>query len=1058
MPYHGLRLVVLFLAVAAWNAGDVSRADSARFCVRFTDGTTEQGSVLRGFDRDDGTPLLDAKPLLAPERPARWVRDREARGLEPVGPYVEFVGGDRLPGEVVEFRLATRGLVESVPDVFLVRLAWDARPSQSPPCEVVRVARKFVRRIVWQPRTGGESVAPRAVFRDGTSADCLALRPVDDGFRLLLDDGQRHARFSELAEVLLPPVDPWESWLDELATLSPDGAGLVQLLGTTGFLVTTSRSRLVNRPAGQSPVVGRFVIGVQPAWSLDPLWLPSDHVAERRFFDWTELPLTRLAPVLPPRTFAFSRRGPRVDRSAGGDRLQSGGDEFAWGFGVAGESELRFPLSNLVTALHVRYGLDARAGEGGCVKARILAGQPPVVRHETGFVVGSQQPPAAVQLTFDGAAHELVLQVDMAHEGRPAGADPFDIRDAFDWLEPLLLLDGERLKQEVRRRVAEHLPAWADWQPRFDPEGRYRFETQFEESSPQRAAAFRASVRAVDRPLVLSRELSPGSTDRFWLIVAHGGKPPKSDAPATAPQLVARINGVEVAKLSPPSAKPTADPAPLFVSLAPYRGRKVRLELEQVAGESVVPLAWQVLRISDQLPTLRSLFDDEEKFATAPRGEPRAALASTDAHAGAKALRIPAGADARFDVRLPIRPNPQWGEFRFLRFAFRKFGHGRLCLELKHAGSTERPVRYDAGRGPPCEGAAKRVWNLDLPAEWIVMTVDLAAEHGPLDVTGLTLGVPDGEHALFDQVYLARSESDFAAVEARATPEETNRVARTALAKTPLDRGLPRTVALDFGGRWGTGVLLGRDGEVLCAGHSCIAPGREVQVHFADGTHRAGKTLGIDRQLDLALVRVESPPEHEPLEFALTAAMADDELYLGVTHRRGYEPGQRPAAHITQLRATHPDTLITHFELPDHFAGGPLFDREGRLLGIQSRRGKLGGFVYTRVDVIQPALAVLRQPEIAGKWALGSGPMFGVNVTAGPNGCRVLGVIEDSPAAKAQVMAEDVLEKLDDQPIATLEDMQAFVADKDPGHKVKASLRRGQEKRELEFELMPRVP
>ena len=42
-----------------------------------------------------------------------------------------------------------------------------------------------------------------------------------------------------------------------------------------------------------------------------------------------------------------------------------------------------------------------------------------------------------------------------------------------------------------------------------------------------------------------------------------------------------------------------------------------------------------------------------------------------------------------------------------------------------------------------------------------VITRDLYADFGDLDVDGLTLSAPDGHHVLFDRVYLGRTQNDF---------------------------------------------------------------------------------------------------------------------------------------------------------------------------------------------------------------------------------------------------------------------------------------------------------
>src|SRR5690606_35856852 len=57
----------------------------------------------------------------------------------------------------------------------------------------------------------------------------------------------------------------------------------------------------------------------------------------------------------------------------------------------------------------------------------------------------------------------LVLAVDAVAQQRPAGADPFDIRDTLNWLEPEVELDAAVLQSEVKQRLFQALPALARW-------------------------------------------------------------------------------------------------------------------------------------------------------------------------------------------------------------------------------------------------------------------------------------------------------------------------------------------------------------------------------------------------------------------------------------------------------------------------------------------------------------------------------------------------------------------------------------------------------------------
>ena len=63
----------------------------------------------------------------------------------------------------------------------------------------------------------------------------------------------------------------------------------------------------------------------------------------------------------------------------------------------------------------------------------------------------------------------LVLAADDAHAGRPAGADPFDVRDAVDWADPMLVLDEATLVAGQAARLPRLVPAWEGWTVATDP-------------------------------------------------------------------------------------------------------------------------------------------------------------------------------------------------------------------------------------------------------------------------------------------------------------------------------------------------------------------------------------------------------------------------------------------------------------------------------------------------------------------------------------------------------------------------------------------------------------
>ena len=82
-------------------------------------------------------------------------------------------------------------------------------------------------------------------------------------------------------------------------------------------------------------------------------------------------------------------------------------------------------------------------------------------------------------------------------------------------------------------------------------------------------------------------------------------------------------------------------------------------------------------------------------------------------------------------------------------------------MELNHEQDTERPAVYDAGLGPPVHPLARRVRAQRLADEWTVVTRDIYADFGALNIRSLTIWAPDGQHLLIDHIYLARTIDDF---------------------------------------------------------------------------------------------------------------------------------------------------------------------------------------------------------------------------------------------------------------------------------------------------------
>ncbi len=188
------------------------------------------------------------------------------------------------------------------------------------------------------------------------------------------------------------------------------------------------------------------------------------------------------------------------------------------------------------------------------------------------------------------------------------------------------------------------------------------------------------------------------------------------------------------------------------------RANEIAVAIKVVPGEK--PAAEKPLAI----------FEDQPEFvANLNQGGGQATLVSEDKYSGTASVKVTP--DQRFNPALPglglkIREKPAPGEFRYLRFAWKKQGGQAICLQLNHdgqwgpAGGNPAKFRYHAGPAGECFGASLAVDD-KLPGGFTVVTRDLFADFGEFTLTGIALSPVDGEFALFDHIYLGTSRKDF---------------------------------------------------------------------------------------------------------------------------------------------------------------------------------------------------------------------------------------------------------------------------------------------------------
>src|SRR5687768_5164630 len=125
---HHFRLLA---SLAIWMAALLAHGAEPRYVARFADGSRLEGNALVNWHEINAQPQLEGRSLLDPNNHFRWLRDRTLSPAPLPAAYIEFVTGDRLPGNVVGYD-ALGDDYDPLPAHFLVEPLCTLRPPQEP--------------------------------------------------------------------------------------------------------------------------------------------------------------------------------------------------------------------------------------------------------------------------------------------------------------------------------------------------------------------------------------------------------------------------------------------------------------------------------------------------------------------------------------------------------------------------------------------------------------------------------------------------------------------------------------------------------------------------------------------------------------------------------------------------------------------------------------------------------------------------------------------------------------------------------------------------------------
>ena len=171
----------------------------------------------------------------------------------------------------------------------------------------------------------------------------------------------------------------------------------------------------------------------------------------------------------------------------------------------------------------------------------------------------------------------------------------------------------------------------------------------------------------------------------------------------------------------------------------------------------------------------------------------------------------------------------------------------------------------------------------------------------------------------------------------------------------------------------GSGFVFDLKGHIVTNNH-VVAGAEELQVTFSDGTTVEARIVGTDPDSDLAVIRVDVPPEQlHPVELGDSDGLAVGQRAIAIGNPFGLE-GTLTTGVISALERTlrlgHvservggrfsiPGMIQTDAAINPGNSGGPLLDYLGRVIGINTAINSLSG-IGTGVGFAVPISMIKR--------------------------------------------------------------------------------------------------
>lgn len=257
---------------------------------------------------------------------------------------------------------------------------------------------------------------------------------------------------------------------------------------------------------------------------------------------------------------------------------------------------------------------------------------------------------------------------------------------------------------------------------------------------------------------------------------------------------------------------------------------------------------------------------------------------------------------------------------------------------------------------------------------------------------------------------------------------------------------MPATVALVSGDTQssGSGVITSADGLILTAAH-VIDGAEEVDVVFTDGKQVRGKVLGANYSKDIAMVQILDKGPWPFVEMGASKPLAAGDWVIALGHSAGFDAARTPPLRFGKVVSKGPGNFLTSdCTLIGGDSGGPLFDLNGKIVGINSSIGvALSNNNHAGVDGFRDDWDRIKNGDMWGELTMNpfanpEMPVLGIGMgmRSRVRGVSVQSVVPRSPAAASGLRVGDVIVSMDGTAIPDGQTLRQVLAKRQVGDKV----------------------